>query len=300
LLNARPFFTTDTFGIVPEVQTFDIKLEGFTQKDERVSDIPIRVQLTPDGRVNNNLLAEFFPYQNALPGASACGASDKAFVAHGADGALATVLAVCVNQMPEIVFSATRSLFGQLGLVGVLANNMDPDDADSRMTYAATGSTFVDSAFSLAAIPTQQYIGAWGAVTGFTAINTREGFKFSAEADLEPCPVDGLGVPDYRVVEVRAMLSCIPVGPTAAQLLTNLKIQGTGARIGRSLNADAAAFTLVGADGITYLTIPKASLKQAGFQFGKRVLRNGEIGFVATLNHTTGTQGNLFTLNSEA
>jgi hypothetical protein len=300
LLNARPFFTNDSFAITPELDIMRVVPEGFTQGDERVTDVQVKIQLTPDGRVNNNLLAELFPYQNPVPGASACGASDKPFAAHGADTAISTVIAVCVSQMPEIVFSSKQTMMGQLGLTGVLGNNMDPDDADSRLTYAASGGTFVDSTFNLANIPTQQYLATWGAVTGFSNIHTREGYRFRAEVDLEPSPVDGLGIIDYKIKEVRAMLSCIPVGPTAAQLLTNLKIQGTGARLGRSLNADAAALTLVGADGITYLTMPKASLKQAGFVFGKERLRNDEIAWVATLNHTTGTQGNLFTLNSEA
>jgi len=300
LLDGEPFFTKESFGVTPEMQLFPVAPQGYSQRDERVSDVLIPIQLTPDGRVSNALLAKFYPYANVMKGASACGASDRAFVAHGSDGALLTVKAVAVQKMPEITFSSVKTLFGQLGLLSVLANNMDPDDADSHMTYAASGGSYVDATFGLDAIPTQQYFGTWGNVSGFSSMQTRDGFKFTAEVDFEPSPVDGLGVVDYKVKEVRAMISCIPVGPTAAQLLTNYKIQGAGARIGRSMNADAKEFTLVGADGITYLTIPKASMQKAGWKFGENVLRNDEVAWVATLNQTDGVQGDLFTLNSEA
>lgn len=296
LLNSVPFFTLGDFGIIPDMQTFRVQPDGFSQGDERIQDVPIKIDLTPDGRINSSILAEFFPYANVVPGASAYGSSDKAFVAHGADAALATVLAVAVTKMPTVTFSHKKTLFGQLGLTGLLSNNMAPATASSRMTYAATGGTLTDAAFSLAAIKTQLYTAAWGAVTGFTSLYTENGFEFIPEVDLWDQHVDGLGVVDKRVQEVRCMVKFVPYGPTAVQILANSNIQGTGNGLGSSLGATVNALTITGADGIVYLTIPNAAVKGAGFKFGKTTLRNGEMAFVGILNQTTGVQGNLFTI----
>lgn len=296
LLGAVPFFTNENFEAKIDHKTFRVRPEGFSQGDERSEDFEVVVSPTPDGRWNAGLIAALWPYTNAVPGASVFGATDTAFTAHGADTGLLTVKAAAVTKMPGITFSARKTLIESCEIRGLRASGMDPDDADSLLTYAATGGTFVDAAFSLATIKTQPYVATWGAVTGFAAMQTLEGFKFEPEVDFHEISPDGIGLVDRRVVEVRAMVSCIPIGPTASQILAALKVQGTGAAIGASLAGQASQLQITGADGINYLTIPKAMLRTAGMAFGSRVLREGEIGWVANMDPALGVQGALFTL----
>ncbi len=83
------------------------------------------------------------------------------------------------------------------------------------------------------------------------------------------------------------MLKGIPLGPTAAQLLTAAKLAGVaGATHGHKLSASAADLVGTGPIGAT---LKNASLQTAGFRFGNgpEVLRVGEVGFVSTIDTST-------------
>jgi hypothetical protein len=296
VFNSATFFTKENFEIKPAIRRFDVRPLGFTQADVRDEDRMVEFGVTPDGRWSAAVIAALWPYLNAVPGASMGGAADLPFVAHGADGALATVLAAHVSKMPSLTFSARQSLIGEAGFTGLIVSGGDPDDADAYLTYAASGGTFADSTFVLSAIKTQPYSAVWTGVTGFGALQGEEGFTVDFDLQTGGIPLDGLGTVDNRVQSVGIMVRCKPVGPTAAQILSALRLSGTGNALGSSRQANAAQLQITGADGINYLTIPKATLVEAGYRFGSDVLRNGEIGFVATLNPSTGAQTALATL----
>ena len=290
------FFTNDAFEVKLTNKRFEVHPQGFTQADQRDEDRSVEWSLTPDGRWNSAVIAALWPYLNCVPGFSMPTDTDRPFVAHGADAGLLTVLASYVKKMPSITLSAKKSLIGSVGFKGILGTGMDPDDADAYMTYAATGGTLTDSAFSLAAIKTQPYTAAWGAVTGFTSFSGEDGFEIGFETQSKEITVDGLGTVGEVVQKVGVMVKCKPVGPTALQILTALKLSGTGNALGRSHAAGGAALTITGADGINFFTSPKMSLVEAGYRFGNDVLRNGEVGFVANMNPASGVQGAIATL----
>lgn len=290
------FFTNDAFEVKLNTNRFEVQPQGYTQSDQRDSDRSVEWSLTPDGRWNTAMIAALWPYLNCVPGFSMPTNTDRPFVAHGADAGLLTVLAAYVKKMPSITLSAKKSMIGSVGFKGILGSDMDPDDADSYMTYAATGGTLTDSGFSLAAIKTQPYTAAWGSVTGFGSFVGEDGFEVSFDVQSKEIPIDGLGSVVEVVQKVGVMVKCKPVGPTAAQILAALKFSGSGNTLGRSHAAGASALTITGADAVAVFTSPKMSLVEAGYRFGNDVLRNGEIGFVANMNPASGVQGAIATL----
>ena len=73
-----------------------------------------------------------------------------------------------------------------------------------------------------------------------------------------------------------------------AQLDGALLAQGAGAWHGAKLSGMAADLVITGAQTVS-VTVKNAALKTAGFVFGGNALRNGEIGFVSTINVSSGT-----------
>ncbi len=293
------FFTNDSFEAKLNIKAFEVQPQGFTQADNRDEDRSVEWETTPDGRWNTAMIAALWPYLNSVPGASMGSSADQPFIAHGADAGLLTVISAYVKKMPSLTFSAKKTLIGSVGWKGIIGSNMDPDDASSFLTYAATGGTLTDSGFTLSAIKTQPYSAIWTGVTGFAAVGgffSEEGFEVSFDTSSKEIIVDGVGVADERIQKVGVMVKCKPVGPTAAEILAALKFQGTGNTLGRSHAAGGAALTITGADGVNYFTSPKMSLVSAGYRFGNDVLRSGEIGFVANMNPASGVQGALCTL----
>lgn len=296
--SAATFFTNDAFEVKLNTKRFEIQPQGFTQSDQRDSDRSVEWSLMPDGRWNATVIAALWPYLNSLPGLSMPTNTDKTFVANSADGGLLTVLASYVKKMPNLVLSAKKSMVGSVSFKGIVGSGMNPEDADSYLTYAATGGTLPDTGFSLAAIKTQPYTATWGSVAGFSGFATEDGFDINFDVQSKEIEIDGLGTVGEVIQKVGVMVKCKPVGPTAAQILTALRLSGTGNALGRSHAATGSALTISGADGTVAFTSPKVSLVEAGYRFGNDVLRNGEIGFVANMNPASGVQGAIAVLSA--
>ena len=295
--SAATFFTNDAFEVKLNTKRFEIQPQGFTQSDQRDEDRTVEFDVTPDGRWNSTIIAALWPYLNSLPGLSMPTNTDKTFIAHGADGGLLTVIASYLKKMPNVTLSAKKSMIGSAGFKGIVGSDMDPEDANSYLTYSASGGTIVDTAFSLAAIKTQPYSAAWGSVSGFESFYAEDGFEISFDMQSKEIQVDGLGTVGEVLQKVGVMVKCKPVGPTAAQILTALRFQGATNSLGRSHQAGGAALTITGGlDSVNIFTSPKMSLVEAGYRFGNDVLRNGEVGFVANINPAAGVQGAIATL----
>jgi hypothetical protein len=73
-----------------------------------------------------------------------------------------------------------------------------------------------------------------------------------------------------------------------AQISTALYAQGTGAAGGYRLSTNAASLIITGSSSMT-ITIAGAALKSAGYVFGGKPLRLGELGWVSTLNIGAGS-----------
>ena len=294
-------FSQDDIAVNIVRNTFDVATDGHGKIEERESDLTVECTFTPDGRWDAATRALLWPYASTLPGTSLFGSSDTPLTLNAADGALHTLVASALTRMPNIVLSSVQTMIGQCQFMGVRSNDTDWSDTDSLYT-TATGALFTDATFApTTMIKTQDYTGVWGAVTGFGGIQTEAGWTIEFDLQIAPRSVDALGIVDYRFQSLGVMARCVPIGPTPAQILTQLKIQGTGAVRGRSLAYNTLPSTaddlvITGADGSTIITLKQAGLKTAGFRFGATVLRENEIGFVAAKPFASGVPGALFTL----
>ena len=266
-----------------EAKTFKVEIEGQASPDERLDFWDAALDLTPEGRFDANVIAAFWPYFNTRKGAFLYGDADVPLQLDANDGAVAIIKACALTKMPEIMFSVKKTLVGAASFRGLRANNTANSDAASLFSYAAAGSTFADGGFTgMGLIKTQPYTLSYGAVAGLVDASSEEGFRFTPSVNITDVRVEGQGVMNVRFIDVEAVVTGKLVGPTALQLLTAMKAQDAGASVqGARLADNAQALTIKGADGVTYLTIPKSTLFKGAFAFGSKFLRNDEVGFRA-------------------
>jgi hypothetical protein len=287
-------FSQDDIPVNLIQDTLPIITSAYGEVDQRALDARIELSFTPEGRWNAATLAFLWPYGNTAAGASIFGTSDTPTTINASDGALHTIIASAVTAMPSLSLSAARTIVGPVTITGVRKNNTAWATADGLYTIAA-GATMTDTTWAPSLVKVQHYTGAWGAVTGFTAIGTQDGWSVDFDLQLDSIVTDDIGTVDMRFRSLGVLARCMPVGPTPAQILTNLQLQDTGAARGRSM-ATANDLVITGADTTTIVTLKQAALKTAGFRFGATVLREGEIGFFATRPFSSGVQGAIFTL----
>jgi len=91
-----------------------------------------------------------------------------------------------------------------------------------------------------------------------------------------------------KIMSYRCMAKCQPAEPSMANIDAALLAQGAAAAHGAKLSTTAADLVITGAQTVS-VTVKNAALKTAGFVFGGKPLRNGEIGFVSTINVSSGT-----------
>jgi hypothetical protein len=297
--SAATFYTQDDISVNVINETFDVVTSAHGVVDSRYDDARVEVTFTPDGQLTAAIAAVLWPYANTGVGTSIFGAADKTLTIHPlyASAELHTVKNCAITAMPDVVLSANKSAIGSCTYTGIRTLAGDWATADTLYTVAASGGTFVDTAWTPATVLTQPYTAAWGAITGFTDLHTLDGFNISFNLQIEPTVVDDLGTIDMKFTGVGCMVKFTPVGasPTMAQMLSNLSNQATGKARGRSVGTDGGDLVITGADTVTKFTLNSAGLVSAGYRFGASVLRKGELGFVSVRQFTTGAQEALWT-----
>lgn len=296
---AVTFFSKDNVEIKPEHSTVRIGALG-AGDEERSSDILHKVAVTPEGRWSANIIAALWPHLNRLPMEALMNNTDRTLAAIGTDGNGDTLTSVCLTKMPNLKFSAVQSLIGQAEFTGLLGNNMDWDDAGNRITQT-TGGTFTDSAtpWTNALIKTQGYTGALAGITGFSSIDTIDGFDVQFNLRLHKIETNKLGTYQMCFAGLDMAVNFIPANISQADILaaTTIGAHARGTAL-RSRTNGTGAFTITGDDGIVYLTIPSATVKSAATRYGvgDNYTRAGEISVVANRTFSTGAQVALCTL----
>lgn len=281
-------FTESDFNIEPKPVLQDVSSSAHGRVDATMDDVIYEASFTPVGVWA--YITALFPYigngtggTESPRGYRVMTDTDVPLVVTSKDGAVYTLKAAAVTKMPDILLGPTKSLFGPVTFQAVVANGANPEDADSFMSIGA--GSYSDATFDPTAIKRQRYSGAWGAITGFTAIQAQDFWTVQSQLNLSPVRVQGY-TRDMKIDSMSFMAKCMPVGPTAAQIETNLKAQGSGATEGRRQSAGAADLVITGS-GVS-VTLKNAALRQAGYVFGGIPLRNGELGWETTVAFSAG------------
>lgn len=288
----------DPFTIDLVKSTFPVSLDGYGKIDDRDEDMIVTCSFTPDGRWNDKVRDFLWPYLNPTIGSDPFTGSDVPTYIHESNSHLHTIASSAVTQMPSLTLSSVATMIGQATITGIRKTGKDWNDVsagDPMYVAAATGGTFADSTFDPTEIKTLDYTGAWGSVTGFTSIKTENGWTIDFETGIEFIKVDEVGTCKATLTNVGVMAKCTPLGMTLADVLTGLDFQESGSARGRS-GGTPADLVITGVGSGAVVTLHNAKLVRAGFRFGSRVLRDGELGWVARRGFTGGNAGALCTL----
>jgi hypothetical protein len=278
--NGATFFSARDISVRVQAKTFDLEIEAVPTRDKRVHYWESRFDIVPDGRWNPNVAAALFPWLNARKGQPMFTSTDVPLQLDAADGAQLIVQSCVVTKMPRILFSQKKSLIEAVRFRALRQNTKQPTDANSLASYAATGSTFVDSSFTgFGMIPTQPYTLTFGSKTGFTAVHGIEGITLEFDMTMHDIDVEGQGVWSIHFVDVRGFLRFMPFEISAANALAAINAQGTGALgTGSRLGSVGVQVTITGdADSNTYLTAPNCTATLNTQRYGAQPLRNGEV-----------------------
>lgn len=121
----------------------------------------------------------------------------------------------------------------------------------------------------------------------YTLMDTEAGVKISAPASLEDVTVDRDGVVNAQLKSAGLEASLIPLGPSAQNVLDALKLQGSGAVLGRSLAAGSKPLHIFSTG--MYVQLSAAALKEAPLAANMKDRRVRELKFVGTRRVVGGT-----------
>lgn len=277
----------------PVNERFDIATASFGKVDERGRNRRIEVSFEPDGRFTAALAAVLWPYAATPIGASLYGAIDRPLVIHSKADTKVTVVNAAITTMPSLRLGVAQTIQGNCVFTGLLKNNADPSAAGAYYTIA-TEAYPGDAGFSVADIKTLAYASAWGAAAPWSAFNTEGGWEISFGLQTAAQAVDGLGTVDMTLQGLDVTATAIPVGPSEADVLSAMKIQGA---LGSSI-ATANDLT-VSATGV-HVIVRKAGMVDADLGYGPTRKRIGRCQWIATRSVTGGTPDPLFYVGTAA
>ena len=301
------FSVKEDFEIKDSLETLIINTSAAAHADERAIEALSEASIVPAGIWKNAVIAAIYtPFATYRRGASLLTATDLPFIANAVDGEIHTIVAAAITKIPDLYLSAKKTMIGSMSFSGYRAKGKGWNDASSLRTVAS-GGTGVDANFTPAGIIVQPYSATWGAVAGFTSFDTQDGWTIRFNLKAEPISVDSAGRIDIAFDEISVMASCMPVGPTSANILAAQKFQGLSLPDGRgaSLQNDGSGgvtpdlvISGVNDAGATSVTVGAAQLKTSGYKFGAHTLRVGEVGWVATRKFTAGVPQALFSMTA--
>jgi hypothetical protein len=233
-------------------------------------------------------LSVLFPSAIVNPtiGARLFTGADLPMVLHAKNQDRLTLHNTRITGLANLRLAANAQIFsGAVTFTSLLKNNADPADAASYFTYDTAA--YVEGDFALSTAITRAWSGAWGARTGFTAMQTEAGWEVNWELRLEDDQVDGLGPVDMFIQEFSGSARCVPVGPTLAQVQTNLFYQGDAkAAVGAGLHESVD--DLVITSGTASLTLKNAGLVSAEVRWSPSAKRMGTCVWETTRGFTAG------------
>jgi hypothetical protein len=300
-------YTQDDIVVTHSLETIPVMTSQFGKVDDVVTDRLIEITCTPAalwqggssafaGRV-----ALLFPHLASSVGAwlfPVTQAAERPLrIWTIPDGKTYEYQSAAITKMPSLRCAAEKQLCGPMTFrcIQELATSTNAIQAWSAATSVLADGTvaFADTSFGYADILQDIYTGAWGSVTGFTAIDTAEGFEFDWDVSFTPIKVDAYGTVNWMLTDAVANCRVQPVGVSVADLIASMKLQGTGAARGQSLAAIQSASSLVvsgSAAGRVKVTLYGAQIKTAPTVYGQTALRIGQVEFAGSLQSSSATK----------
>jgi hypothetical protein len=264
------------------IETFDILVDNFGKVDTRIKDRKVTISGIPAGEWEN--LTVLFPWLGVLIGTRAHGDADRALIIHAIDGTKYTYHNATLTTMPNLKFSATETLLGNVEWTARVKDNTEPTAANSLFTRETA--SFTDASFLTANVKTQPYVLSWG-TTPWDSFATVDGIEVSFDTKWQDLMVDGYGVLDQILEDIQVSAKFKPLGIAQSDIDAKLALQNdAGAALGSSLAARGADLAIYGTG--VYVLVRGAAAKSMTQEFGMGKLRNGEMDVVATRTFVDG------------
>lgn len=222
-------------------------------------------------------LAVIFPNYllNFIYGARIYGTVDVPLTLLARNGDKIVINNVQLVGISNLKLAANQQIFsGNFKFVGLISNNAAPTSSTAYYTRS-TGNSYNDSGFPQADPMFLTWTGAWGALSGFTTIYTEAGWEVAWEIATKDDLVDGIGPIDMFTENCWLTASCIPVGPTRAQLDAEFDFQGANADVGADAAAGAVASLVLSAAAHS-LTIYNAMIQKTEDVYAPFKKRQGQ------------------------
>jgi hypothetical protein len=287
--NSGTFITRDGIDINLTPERGDVITQLWGRVDRYVTDRVFKINLMLWGGWEN--VAALFPAALLDPaiGTRLIGAaSDLPLVILGRNGDQITFHNAILTKLADLYLGGDNPIWASaVEFTALLASGKNPEDASGYYTIA-TGQSYTEPTFTIANFVAQRYAAAWAGITGFTAFQAKEGWNVSWDLALGYDKVSGLGTVDAYVTNFSGRASCVPIGPTMANIETAMLNQSA---IGKRLNAQVAGapdLVITGASPSVSVTLKHAALAEMGFSFSTDKLRNGVLTWESQFGITAG------------
>lgn len=201
------------------------------------------------------------------------------------EGRLYTMIRGAMTKHPSLKLGVGVSLYDAVEITGLGDPAKFPGDTDFLVS-APTESSASDpdsTGFATTDFVNGKWLGAWGALTGFTVVEPEDFWTLVPEVKYSTLTVEKLSR-HMKLDSSAFMLKCRPVGPTHTQILAQVLAHTHGQILKRSSEID---MVLTGPSSKT-ITLKRVEIKGAGFEFGGTRLGTGEVGFVTNAAFTSG------------
>lgn len=230
------------------------------------------------------------------PGTGIFGTSDLPLVIHGRNQDIITYHNAQLTKLADLYLGIDEGIFAaDVEFTALIADQKNPEDASAYYTLS-TGA-YSDTTFAKTNYKQQRYSAAWGAVAGFTAFQAHQGWRISWNLVFEPDAAYSANIGTYDLIlsdkegPFIGRASCVPIGPTLAQLETAANAGANASNVlGRLLSGGqtAAADLVITGSGVS-VTLKNAGIVNHGYAFGARPLRIGEVMWETTTAFSSGT-----------
>jgi hypothetical protein len=221
------------------------------------------------------------------------GGSDLPGVIWTPDGRSYTFPRCAITKHPDLHLGVDKALFGGIELTALVATGKSMGSAGALYTIVASAAADPGGQMTLSDFQRGAWTGVWGTATGFGGdatpypIEAEDGWTITSEIKYSALPVQKM-IRAFKLDSVKFMAKVRPYGPTHPNIDAALAINSSrllGSQYASSTTAQDLVLTNQNSKTIT---LKKADVFGAGFEFGGTKLGNGEIGFVNTMQFTAG------------
>jgi hypothetical protein len=311
--NSITYYTPDDVTVSIDDGAADVMSSYHGPAVDRLTVNPkVTVQFTPHALITTgpaavtrvNAMTALVPaiFTNGFYGTQYLGAgAELALQIWSSNGDLVTVQNAIITGPPSLTFAADKPIFGQCTITGICKTTSSDINLGLANSVLDVAEAQADAGLAWLGVPAylqRRYKGALGAQTGFTEIWPEGGWTVSFNPQWRERQIQGLTV-DFELVGMEIVASCVPTGPTMAQIINLLGVGGdSGASWpqGQLQTTQQATHSLTivdPSDSSVPVTLVKPVIRSPNFRFGHESLRNGELQFVSTKRFTAGVAGAL-------